>query len=112
MNVPECVTGIVMRSEQRDLFIVIKNIFCQYTKIYPRKIYFKDVWAIRRMRMKVLTVWRLAPKHLHCRLKIIEITTYLAVGMFNEGHLFILRIMSMLIIIIGKQSKSYRRRQR
>jgi len=31
----------------------------------------------------------------------------LAAGVFNEGHSFILRIMNMLDIIIGKQSKSY-----
>jgi len=53
------------------------------------------------------TVWRLAPKHLHCELKIIEIATYFAAGMFNESHSFILRIMSMLDIIIDRQSKSY-----
>ncbi|KYN45407.1 hypothetical protein ALC56_00101 [Trachymyrmex septentrionalis] len=39
------------------------------------------------------TVWRLAPKHLHCGLKNIEIAAYLVAGVFNEGHLFILRIM-------------------
>jgi len=32
---------------------------------------------------------------------------YLAVGVFNEGNLFILSIMNMLDIIIGRQSKSY-----
>jgi len=32
---------------------------------------------------------------------------YLAAGVFNEDHSFILRIMSMLNIIIGRQSKSY-----
>ena len=42
----------------------------------------------------------------HCGLKIIEIAAYLAARVFNEGHSFILRIMSMLDII-GSQSKSY-----
>jgi len=53
------------------------------------------------------SVWRFTPKHLHCGLKIIEIATYLAAGVFNKGHSFILRIMSMLDIIIGRQNKSY-----
>ncbi|KYN31554.1 hypothetical protein ALC56_14435 [Trachymyrmex septentrionalis] len=35
------------------------------------------------------TVWRLAPKHLHCGLKIIEIAAYLAAGMFNKECSFI-----------------------
>jgi len=53
------------------------------------------------------TVWRFAPKHLHCGLKIVEIAAYLAAGIFNEGHSFILRIMSKMDLIIGKQSKTY-----
>jgi len=61
------------------------------------------------MQIKVFnsTVWRLAPNHLHCGLKITEIA-YLAAGVFNESYSFILRIMSMLDIIIDRQSKSYR----
>jgi len=49
----------------------------------------------------------MTPKHLHCGLKIIEIATYLAARVFNEGHSFILRIMTMLDIITSRQSKSY-----
>jgi len=54
-------------------------------------------------------VSNLAPrsKALHCGLKIIDITTYLAAGVFNEDHSFILRIMNMLDIIIDRQSKLY-----
>ncbi|EFN70470.1 hypothetical protein EAG_00241, partial [Camponotus floridanus] len=37
--------------------------------------------------------WRLAPKHLNCGSKIIEIAAYLAAGIFNDGYSFVLRIM-------------------
>lgn len=40
------------------------------------------------------TVWRLAPKHLNCGSKIIEIAAYLAGGTFNDGYTFILEVMS------------------
>jgi len=44
------------------------------------------------------TVWRLAPKHLHCGRKIIEIAAWIAAGIFNEGYLSVLRIMSSMDI--------------
>jgi len=47
------------------------------------------------------TVWRLAPKHLHCGRKIIEIVAWIAAGIFNEGYLSVLRIMSSMDITIG-----------
>lgn len=47
------------------------------------------------------TVWRLAPKHLHCGLKIVEIAAYVVAGIFNEGYSSILRIMNDLNIKIG-----------
>jgi len=53
------------------------------------------------------TVWRLAPKHMHSGLKIIEIAAYLAAGIFNEGNASILRVMNTLGLIIGKQTKIY-----
>jgi len=53
------------------------------------------------------TVWRLAPKHMHSGLKIIEIAAYLAAGTFNEGNASILRVMNILGLIIGKQTKIY-----
>jgi hypothetical protein len=39
------------------------------------------------------TVWRLAPKHLNCGLKIIEIAAFISAGIFNEGYYAILKIM-------------------
>jgi len=53
------------------------------------------------------TVWRLAPKHMHSGLKIIEIAAYLAAGIFNEGYASILRVMNTLRLIIDKQTKIY-----
>jgi len=47
------------------------------------------------------TIWRLAPKHLHCGRKIIEIAAWIAAGIFNEGYLSVMRIMSCMDIIIG-----------
>ena len=35
------------------------------------------------------TVWRLDPKHLSCGSKIIEIVAYLAIGMFNDGYMYV-----------------------
>jgi len=52
------------------------------------------------------TVWRLAPKHLHCEWKIVEIA-FLAAGMFNEGYNFILIIMNDLQLQIGMQCKTF-----
>lgn len=53
------------------------------------------------------TVWRLAPKHLHCGRKIIEIAAYIAAGIFNEGYLTVLKIMSDLEIVIGTTCRDY-----
>jgi len=50
------------------------------------------------------TVWRLAPKHLHSGLKIIEIA-FLAAGIFNEGYSSILRVMDALKLQIGSLAK-------
>ncbi|KYQ49219.1 hypothetical protein ALC60_11725 [Trachymyrmex zeteki] len=52
-------------------------------------------------------VWRLAPKHLNCGKKIIEIAAFLAAGMFNEGFSFVLQTMQHLNIVIEKQSKGF-----
>jgi len=51
---------------------------------------------------KVL-ILRLAPKHLYCGRKIIEITAFIAVGVFNEGYYAILKIMEVLDINISQQ---------
>lgn len=53
------------------------------------------------------TIWRLAPKHLNSGLKIVEIESYIAAGVFNEGYSSILQIMMELQIIIGSQTKNY-----
>lgn len=53
------------------------------------------------------TVRRLAPKHLNCGKKIIEITIYIAAEVFNEGYYAILKIMDMLNIKIGQQCKFF-----
>lgn len=52
-------------------------------------------------------VWRLAPKHLNCGKKIIEIAAFLAAGMFSEGFSFVLQTMQDLNIVIGQQSKGF-----
>lgn len=54
-----------------------------------------------------LTVWRLAPKHLHSGLKIIEMSSCIAAGLFNEGYSSILQIMNNSDVIVGRQSKSF-----
>ncbi|XP_071577515.1 uncharacterized protein [Temnothorax nylanderi] len=53
------------------------------------------------------TVWRLAPKHLNCGSKIIEIAAYLAGGMFNDGYMFVLRVMNDLQLEIGPECNKF-----
>ncbi|XP_071653066.1 uncharacterized protein [Temnothorax longispinosus] len=52
-------------------------------------------------------IWRLAPKHLHCGSKTVEIAAYLATAIFNEGYFPILKIMEIMGIVIGQQSKTF-----
>ena len=52
-------------------------------------------------------VWRIAPKHLHSDLKIVEIASYLAAGMFNIGYSAILNTMQQLQLKIGQQCKMF-----
>ncbi|GFX33519.1 uncharacterized protein TNCV_1931861 [Trichonephila clavipes] len=40
------------------------------------------------------TIWRLSPKHLHSGVKIVELSSYLAVGLFNEGNSSLLMVMN------------------
>lgn len=49
----------------------------------------------------------MAPKHLHCDVKTIEISVYLATGVFNEGFNSILKTMTVIGIIIGLQAKLF-----
>lgn len=53
------------------------------------------------------TIWRLAPKHLNSGKVIVEIATYLAAGLFNDGYSFILHVMNDLDLIVGSQLRSY-----
>ena len=55
------------------------------------------------------TVWRLAPKHLHSGLKIVEVAAYLAACIFNEGSSTILMVMDELGIVVGNRSFSFAR---
>lgn len=52
-------------------------------------------------------VWRLAPKHLYCGIRTIEIAGYIAAGLFNEGYFTILKIMDTLELKIGSHCKEY-----
>ncbi|XP_076673205.1 uncharacterized protein LOC143371648 [Andrena cerasifolii] len=53
------------------------------------------------------TIWRLAPKHLNCGFKIVEIASFLAAGTFNEGYSFVLQLMQALDLIIGRECKMF-----
>ncbi|GFW22397.1 uncharacterized protein TNCV_1431491 [Trichonephila clavipes] len=53
------------------------------------------------------TIWRLAPKHLLSGLKIVELTSYLAAGLYNEGNSSLLMIMDEAGIVVGRQSFNY-----
>ncbi|XP_052758504.1 uncharacterized protein LOC128202373 [Galleria mellonella] len=53
------------------------------------------------------TVWRLSPKHLHSGLKVVEISAYIAAGIFNEGYTSVLRIMNLLNLNIGTYAKIF-----
>lgn len=52
-------------------------------------------------------IWTFAPKHVHSGIKIVEIATYLAISIFNEGFLPILSIMDIMGITIGGQAEFY-----
>lgn len=54
-------------------------------------------------------VWKLAPKHLHCGAKTVEIATYIAVSLFNEGHITLLKIMDVLGIAVGLEANNFAR---
>lgn len=57
------------------------------------------------------TVWRLAPNHLHSRpKKIIEVASFSAVGLFNEGNSAGLMVMNESKIVVGPLSFDYPRK--
>ncbi|KAG8236553.1 hypothetical protein J437_LFUL016858 [Ladona fulva] len=53
------------------------------------------------------TIWRLVTKHLNCGIKILEMSAYLAAGIFNEGYKFVLHCMQDMGVIIGQQSNKF-----
>ncbi|GFY66745.1 uncharacterized protein TNIN_155151 [Trichonephila inaurata madagascariensis] len=53
------------------------------------------------------TTWRLAPKHLHSGLKIVELASYLARGLFNEGNSSLLMVMNEAGIVVRRKSFNY-----
>lgn len=53
------------------------------------------------------TIWRLSPKHLNCGLRILEVASYIAAAVFNEGNSSILMIMNELNIVVGSQSFNF-----
>ena len=52
-------------------------------------------------------VWKLAPKHLHCGAKTVEIATYIAAGVFDEGHSAILKMMTTMGIFPGQYAMQF-----
>lgn len=52
-------------------------------------------------------IWKLAPKHLHCASETIEISTYIAASLFNEGYITILKIMDCLGIAVGLEANNF-----
>ncbi|GFY67871.1 uncharacterized protein TNIN_352731 [Trichonephila inaurata madagascariensis] len=53
------------------------------------------------------TIWRLAPKHLHSTLIIVELASYLAEYLFNEGNSSLLMVMKKAEIVVGRQRFNY-----
>ncbi|XP_044577106.1 uncharacterized protein LOC123260173 [Cotesia glomerata] len=52
-------------------------------------------------------IWTFAPKHIHSGPKIIEIATFLAVCIFNEGFIPILKMMTLMGMKIGPKAHSF-----
>ncbi|CAD6218422.1 GSCOCG00011449001-RA-CDS [Cotesia congregata] len=52
-------------------------------------------------------IWTFAPKHIHSGPKIIEIATFLAVCIFNEGFIPILKMMTLMGMKIGPEAHSF-----
>jgi len=52
-------------------------------------------------------IWTFAPRHLHSWAKIVEIATFLAVVIFNEGFMPILKIINVMGVTIGQQVEMY-----
>ncbi|XP_026471717.1 uncharacterized protein LOC113375996, partial [Ctenocephalides felis] len=52
-------------------------------------------------------IWTFAPKHLHSGPKIVEIASYLAIIIFNEGFQGILKVMSIMGCPVGREAQAY-----
>lgn len=52
-------------------------------------------------------IWTFAPKHIHAGTQTIQIATYLAVAIFNEGYLPILQIMKLMGITVGTEAHTF-----
>lgn len=53
------------------------------------------------------TVWRMTPKHLNSGKKIIDIATYIAAGVFNEGYAAVIVMLHLLKVTIGRECKMF-----
>ncbi|KYM91661.1 hypothetical protein ALC53_01418, partial [Atta colombica] len=56
-------------------------------------------------------IWNFTSKHLHCAAKMIEIATFLAVIIFNEGFVPILKIRDVMGVTIGKWKCTHSRNE-
>ena len=52
-------------------------------------------------------IWNFTPKHIHARTQTIQISTFLAVCIFNEGFIPILKILSIMGITIGPEAHAF-----
>ncbi|GIY11775.1 uncharacterized protein CDAR_312281 [Caerostris darwini] len=56
-------------------------------------------------------IWTFAPKHIHAGPKTIEIATFFAVSIFNEGFIPILKILDVMVITIGPDANAFAARR-
>ncbi|GIY39348.1 uncharacterized protein CDAR_209531 [Caerostris darwini] len=56
-------------------------------------------------------IWTFAPKHIHAGPKTIEIATFFAVSIINEGFIPILKILDVMGITIGPDANAFAARQ-
>ncbi|KZC14907.1 hypothetical protein WN55_07615, partial [Dufourea novaeangliae] len=52
-------------------------------------------------------LWHFAPKHIYSGAKTVEIASYLATAIYNDGYLSILKILNTMGIVIGLAAKSF-----
>ncbi|GIY22878.1 uncharacterized protein CDAR_599971 [Caerostris darwini] len=56
-------------------------------------------------------IWTFAPMHIHAGPKTIEIATFFAVSIFNEGFIHILKILDVMGITIGPEANAFAARR-